>query len=99
MVIATAMAIRGRMIASAWKSIQDHEQIPLAELFAREPDRLSRLTREVAGIYFDWSKTHLDWPLLEAFAALSEQMELGRRRDALFAGEAVNTTEGRAAAH
>ena len=32
----------------------------LDELFAAEPDRLSRLSFEVAGIYFDWSKTPLD---------------------------------------
>ena len=31
----------------------------LDELFAAEPDRLARLTLDVAGIYFDWSKTHL----------------------------------------
>src|SRR6476469_9403469 len=32
----------------------------LDELFAAEPDRLGRLSFEVAGLYFDWSKTHLD---------------------------------------
>ena len=32
----------------------------LDELFDAEPDRLSRLSLEVGGIYFDWSKTHLD---------------------------------------
>ena len=36
----------------------------LDELFAAEPDRLSRLSFEVAGIYFDWSKTPLDQALL-----------------------------------
>src|SRR5687768_8339828 len=99
MVIAFPMAMRGQMTASSWKRIKEHEQRPLAELFAKEPDRLSRLTHELAGIYFDWSKTHLDRPLIEAFAALAEEMGFTARRDALFAGEAVNTTEGRAAAH
>ena len=32
----------------------------LQQLFEAEPDRLSRFTFELAGIYFDWSKTHLD---------------------------------------
>ena len=32
----------------------------LEELFTAEPDRLSRLSFEIAGLYFDWSKTHLD---------------------------------------
>ena len=87
------------MTPSAWKRINEQEQRPLTDLFAREPDRLTRLTHEVAGIYFDWSKTHLDQPLLDAFAALAEEMDFSPRRDALFAGEPVNTTEGRAATH
>ena len=32
----------------------------LEELFTAEPDRLSRLSFAIAGLYFDWSKTHLD---------------------------------------
>ena len=42
-------------------------------LFEEEPDRLSRLAHEVSGIYFDWSKTHLDAGLVEAFAKLAEK--------------------------
>ena len=37
----------------------------LGALFAEEPDRLSRLSFEVAGLYFDWSKTPLDAPRIE----------------------------------
>ena len=36
----------------------------LDKLFAAEPDRLSKLTFETAGIYFDWTKTHLDADLV-----------------------------------
>src|SRR3954452_1619675 len=39
----------------------------LDQLFAAEPDRLSRLSFEVAGLYFDWSKTHLDQSLIDGF--------------------------------
>ncbi len=45
---------------TAWKPIERHELKRLEELFAQDPDRLARLSREVAGLYFDWSKTHLD---------------------------------------
>jgi glucose-6-phosphate isomerase len=71
----------------------------LDELFAAEPDRLSRLTFEAAGIYFDWSKTHLDEQLIAEFAARSEAMGFGAARDALFSGEVVNSSEGRPATH
>ena len=52
-----------------------------------------------AGIRFDFSKTHLDRPALDAFVALADAAGLDARRDALFAGEIVNPTEGRAAEH
>jgi glucose-6-phosphate isomerase len=72
---------------------------PLTELFAAEPNRLETLTLDVAGIHFDWSKTHLDAAGLRAFAELADAAGLAARRDALFAGEAINVTEGRAAEH
>jgi len=71
----------------------------LDELFAAEPDRLSRLTFEAAGIYFDWSKTHLEQEIVEQFTAWAEQAGFAAARDALFAGETVNVSEGRAATH
>ena len=71
----------------------------LDELFAAEPDRLSRLSFEVAGLYFDWSKTHLDQRLIEGFIARAGDMGFAAARDALFSGETVNPSEGRAATH
>src|SRR5690349_15574926 len=71
----------------------------LDELFAAEPDRLSRLSFDTAGIYFDWSKTHLDQQLLAQFTARAERMGFAAARDRLFAGEVVNPSEGRAATH
>src|SRR5215208_1621904 len=71
----------------------------LDELFATEPDRLSRLSFEVGGIYFDWSKTHLDAGLLDGFAAVSEAMGFAAAREAWFSGGIVNPSEGQAAEH
>ncbi|NUR13739.1 MAG: glucose-6-phosphate isomerase [Bradyrhizobium sp.] len=71
----------------------------LEELFAAEPDRLSRLSYEVTGLYFDWSKTHLDQNLIGQFLARSEAMGFGPAREALFAGDIVNPSEGRPATH
>src|SRR5204862_4990765 len=72
---------------------------PLDELFAAEPDRLSRLSFEIAGLYFDWSKTHLDEPLIAQFIDRAEKMGFAAARDALFAGDIVNSSEGRPATH
>jgi glucose-6-phosphate isomerase len=71
----------------------------LKALFAAEPDRLSRLTFEAAGIYFDWSKTHLDQRVISGFLERAERMGFAAARDALFAGEVVNVSESRPATH
>ncbi|WP_118856899.1 glucose-6-phosphate isomerase [Sphingomonas mesophila] len=72
---------------------------PLDGLFAGDEERVETLSVEVAGIRFDWSKTHLDAALLGEFAAIAEAQGLAARREALFSGEVVNVTEGRAATH
>ena len=71
----------------------------LDELFAAEPDRLSRLSFEIAGIYFDWSKTHLDQSAIDAGIDRADRMDFEPGRDALFSGGIVNASEERPATH
>ncbi len=71
----------------------------LKQLFKAEPDRLSRFTFDVAAIYFDWSKTHLSIRRIGQFLERAERMGFAAARDALFAGEVVNASEGRPATH
>jgi glucose-6-phosphate isomerase len=83
----------------AWQAIEAIEPRPLIDLFRDEPDRLSCLTVEIAGIRFDFSKTHLSRALVAAFERLAAARDLAGARDALFAGGQVNPSEGRAAEH
>lgn len=80
-------------------ALNDLEVAPLPALFEADPDRVERLSIEVAGLSFDWSKTHLDGAMLAAFQGMAAAQGLTQRREALFAGEIVNPTEGRAATH
>jgi glucose-6-phosphate isomerase len=82
-----------------WTRITDLPTATLADLFKDEPDRLSRLAIEEAGIVFDFSKTHLSAALVKAFGELAAAQGFAEKRDALFAGAIVNVTEGRAAEH
>jgi glucose-6-phosphate isomerase len=83
----------------AWSAVEATESRPLLELFEEDPDRLSRFTIEQAGISFDFSKTHLTADLVSAFVRLAEAQDLAGAREALFSGQAINVTEGRAAEH
>lgn len=82
-----------------WTAIEALPRTPLKDLFAGDPNRLASLTTDVAGIHFDFSKTHLDAAALDAFTALAKSAGFAAKRDALFAGDVVNVTEGRAVEH
>ncbi|MEQ6334873.1 glucose-6-phosphate isomerase [Sphingobium sp. MK2] len=76
--------------------------LPIADLksiFTTDPNRLSKLVLSHGPIRFDWSKTHLTDELMSRYLDLAQDQGFAARRDALFAGEAVNNTEGRAAEH
>src|SRR5205085_7821224 len=88
-----------RMASQDWSAIDAHRMQTLESLFQGNQDRLSTLSLELGGIYFDWSKTHLDAELLKAFVAIAEAANFSAARDALFSGAIVNSTEGRAAEH
>nr|WP_184162672.1 glucose-6-phosphate isomerase [Sphingomonas kyeonggiensis] len=82
-----------------WSAVKSLEASTLTELFARDADRVAKLSADVAGIHFDWSKTHLTPELIAAFSKIAADMGLVAKRDALFAGEKINVTEGRAVEH
>jgi len=71
----------------------------IASLFQAEPDRLAKLTLDAAGLHLDLSKE--PWSLAEVGAALDLARAAGveAARERLFAGEAVNRSEDRAALH
>ena len=87
------------MTDTGWASIDNHQVQRLNELFEGDAERVAKLTIEAAGLTFDWSKTHLDQALLEAFAGVAEAVGLDQRRDVLFAGGVANPTEDRPAEH
>ncbi|HEX6217774.1 MAG TPA: glucose-6-phosphate isomerase [Sphingomicrobium sp.] len=87
------------MASDPWQPILDHQPSRLDALFDDDPDRLSSLTVEAAGLYFDWSKTHLDRALLGYFLALAEARGFAAAREALFSGGIVNPSENRPATH
>jgi len=87
------------MTKDAWTALAHAPAESLRDLFAADPDRLSRLVVEESGIRFDFAKTHLSRALLDGFLDLAAKTGLAARRDAMFAGAIVNPTEGRAAEH
>jgi len=84
---------------SDWSAIEALPQAKLTELFEADESRLAKLSLDVAGIHFDWSKTHLTPEAVAAFAELAKTRDLAGRRAAMFNGEHVNITEDRPVEH
>jgi len=67
--------------------------------FATDPGRIERMGVDAAGLYLDLSKQAWSAEGFEAALDLARACDVEGRRNALFGGEAVNNTEGRAVLH
>jgi glucose-6-phosphate isomerase len=67
--------------------------------FATDPGRMDRMSVDAAGLYLDLSKQSWSAEGFEAALDLARACDVEGRRAALFGGEAVNNTEGRAVLH
>lgn len=86
--------------APAWDAIRAVRPDPIAaQVAADDPARVGALVHTVAGLRFDWTKTHLSAEMLRDFGALAQAMDYAGAVGALFRGAVVNVTEGRAAEH
>lgn len=87
----------------AWQALTAHHQQirgqHLRELFASDPGRGERLCAEAAGWYLDYSKQRITDDTLRLLLQLAQQCGMSEHIAAMFRGDAINTTEHRAALH
>ena len=86
-----------------WNALsRHHDEIAgkdLRELFAEDPDRGRELTMIVGDLYIDYSKHRITRETLSLLVDLARAAHLEERRDAMFSGEHINTSENRAVLH
>ena len=86
-----------------YKALEAHFQqvkkVHLRDLFAADAKRGERLKAEAAGLYLDYSKNRVTDETLGLLLALAEDCGLRGRIDAMFRGDKINVTEGRAVLH
>jgi glucose-6-phosphate isomerase len=87
----------------AWRALDAHHRairdVHLRELFADDPRRGEEMTAEAAGIYLDYSKNRVTRETLRLLLELAEAIDLRGRIDAMFRGDKINVSEGRAVLH
>lgn len=88
---------------AAWHSLaRHHEAIApknLREIFAEDPARGTELTLTVGDLYIDYSKHRVTRETLDLLVDLAKAADLEGRRNAMFSGEHINTSEDRAVLH
>lgn len=71
----------------------------ILDLFEKDNKRAEAFSVTALDMLFDYSKTVLDATAREALIDLADAAKLAEKRDAMFAGDAINDTEGRAVLH
>ena len=90
------MQVTGQALPAHYAAIHETQ---LRELFAQDAARAERMHAEALGIYLDYSKNRVTDETLKGLFALAKSAGLRAKIDAMFAGEKINTTEGRAVLH
>jgi glucose-6-phosphate isomerase len=87
----------------SWKALERHHAEiggrHLRDLFAEDPNRGQRLRAEAAGLYLDYSKNRITDETLRLLVQLARECQLEQRRDLMFAGAPINTSEHRRVLH
>ena len=87
----------------AWQALQAHAEafagFDLREAFQTDAYRVADLSQSGPHVFADLSKNHTDAATEALLMTLAEQTGLAAHRDAMFSGEPINNTEGRAVMH
>jgi glucose-6-phosphate isomerase len=84
-----------------WDSLLEHARSvadrSILDLF--DASRAEDFSVSAEGLLLDYSKTNIDATTRDMLIALTEEAGLAERRKAMFTGEKINQTEGRAVLH
>lgn len=84
------------VLATDWNRLQSQH---LREMFEDDPVRFSRFSASLDDLTIDYSKERIDADALTHLLDLAKVTDVEGKRDAMFAGEHINSTEDRAVMH
>jgi glucose-6-phosphate isomerase len=90
-------------LTAAWRALKarasETHAVSLRALRDADPARGTRFACEAAGLYLDFSRQRIDGDGLHLLASLADAAGLRARIEAMWRGEPINSTEGRAVLH
>ncbi|TLF74739.1 glucose-6-phosphate isomerase [Nocardia cyriacigeorgica] len=89
--------------SAAWQKLHDHHSAvsgrTLREFFAEDPARGRELTVTAGDLHIDYSKHRITRETLQLLVELAREAGVEERRDRMYRGEHINTSEDRAVGH
>jgi glucose-6-phosphate isomerase len=86
-----------------WRRLEEHRDrlrdVPLRTLFAHDPARFDKFSHRLHDLLIDCSKQRITEETMRLLVELARVTGVEALRDRMFAGEAINVTEGRAVLH
>lgn len=93
----------GLSASPAWKALEAHyavmENVHMKDLFAKDPERFNKFSLKFEDILLDYSKNVITEETMDLLHKLAVQQKVSEKATAMFKGEKINTTEGRAVLH
>ena len=89
-------------LSSSDKLVELQKQLAgthLRDLFDEDKQRFDKYTMEAAGLFLDYSKNLINDDVLANLTKMAEEARLPEAINAMFSGEKINNTEGRAVLH
>jgi glucose-6-phosphate isomerase len=87
----------------AWQALAQHHaairDVPMREMFGKDPARFERFSLELGDILIDYSKHRATSETMALLVDLARQARVAEWRDRMFSGERINRTENRAVLH
>ncbi len=87
----------------AWQALLSHHSriasLHMRRLFADDAERARRFSLEACDLFLDYSKNRITAQTMELLFELARQADVEAWRERMYAGDAINTSEGRAALH
>jgi glucose-6-phosphate isomerase len=97
------MALESLTKTKIWESLVAHQstlsKVHMRDLFAENPNRFNQFSLQFGDLLLDYSKNRISADTLPILFELARHSGLESRRDDMFSGEQINTTEQRAVLH
>jgi len=87
------------MIETLFSLAKQQQDFSIGQAFVEQPNRFEEYSLTAGGLFMDYSKQNITQQVMASLFCWANQQRLTQARDAMFGGDKINHTEGRAVLH